>query len=406
MGGLLIGLNALHVRSQRGGVGHYAAGLVEGLLALPEFEERGHRLVLFATPDAAPLYERDHPRFELVPWGRPGEGLLGRRLREWTRLQGEIARRGVNVWHGVSNFLPMAKPAGTAYVLTLHDVSYWLFPQRVGLAKRLYWKAWTRRSLALADEFITASRHSRSTICQTLGLSPSQFAIIPHAAAERFRPDPTLASAVDALWSGDAPVPDSPAVPDSAPAWERLAPGSYLLSICTLEPGKNLPGLVRAFARLKRQRGDDARVRGLKLALAGGAGWKNAELFREIEAAGLREEVALLGYVPDEALPRLLAGSAAFAFFSLNEGFGLPPLEAMQSGVPVACSDASSLPEVVGDAAILADPHSVASMSAALERVLFDAAERSRLREAGPLRAARFSWERTARETLAVYERA
>jgi glycosyltransferase involved in cell wall biosynthesis len=403
-----LGINALHVRPHRGGVGHYVAGLVEGILRQPEFQPGGDsKLFLFATPETAPLYARDHSNFDVVAWGPPGESVGRRRLREWTSLHRAIAAREIDVWLGASNFLPLFRPADCALVLTLHDVSYWLYPDRVGLAKRLYWKAWTRRSLSLADAFVTASEHARATICATLGLAPERFVIIHHAAAERFSPDAEAHRAVDGVWRvGGAPWLD-PLLEAGAKPWDRLAPGSYVLSICTLEPGKNLPGLVRAFAALKRgQAARDPRIEKLKLALAGGAGWKNEELFAAIDEEGIRDDVAMLGYVPDHDLPRVLNGAAAFAFFSLNEGFGLPPLEAMSCGVPVACSSASSLPEVVGDAAAMADPNDVASMRGALERALLDPKERARLRAAGVARAAEFSWEKAARETLDVCRRA
>ena len=168
---------------------------------------------------------------------------------------------------------------------------------------------------------------------------------------------------------------------DAAPA-RRDRP--YLLSAATLEPRKNLPRLIEAFAQLPDTH---------DLVLVGARGWRNAEL----DAAIARHRVEVTGYVSDEELRSLYAGAAAVAYPSLEEGFGFPILEAMTAGAPVLTSDRSSMPEVAGDAAVYCDPTSVESIRDGLLRVL---ADRERLVAAGRARAREFSWERTARQTL------
>ena len=171
-----------------------------------------------------------------------------------------------------------------------------------------------------------------------------------------------------------------------------------MLSLGTVEPRKNLATLVAAFGRLP-----DALRQTHLLVVAGAEGWLRVDPESLAAAAGVGDRLRCLGAVDEADLPLLYAGAAAFAYPSLYEGFGLPPLEAMACGAPVVTSNTSSLPEVVGEAAVLVDPTSVDSVRDGLAAVLADGERRRALRAAGLARAAEFSWERTARETLAVY---
>jgi alpha-1,3-rhamnosyl/mannosyltransferase len=170
----------------------------------------------------------------------------------------------------------------------------------------------------------------------------------------------------------------------------------------TIEPRKNLPTLLEAYRKLL----DAGRVSPAPaLAVVGREGWLFERVHASIDELRLRERVRLLGGVSDAALVRLYQGARAFAMPSLYEGFGLPVLEAMQSGVPVVSSNAGSLAEVAGDAAILVESLDVEGWAAGMERVLLDEGESARLVEAGLRQVRRFSWERAARETWALYER-
>jgi glycosyltransferase involved in cell wall biosynthesis len=175
----------------------------------------------------------------------------------------------------------------------------------------------------------------------------------------------------------------------------------YVLSLCTLEPRKNLARLVNAFAAIS----SEARYRDVRLVLVGAVGWKSEPLFERIQAHGLpRERLVQTGYVPDEDLSALYSGAAVFVYPSLYEGFGLPALEAMQCGTPVITSRTSALPEVVGDAALTIDPLDEDALSQAMQDVLDDPGLADRLRRAGLERARSFTWRRTVDETLRAYE--
>ncbi len=197
-----------------------------------------------------------------------------------------------------------------------------------------------------------------------------------------------------------APLGVSPALDPGAGALpDGLRPDGFVLAVGTLEPRKNLPRLVAAYARL------DAEVqRAHPLAVAGPTGWQTGETLAALQ--GLGDRCRVLGFVSDEQLAALYGACAAFAYPSLGEGFGLPVLEAMAAGAPTLTSDRSSLPEVAGEAADYCDPTDVGSIARALDALLRDPARRAELRRLGPARAATFSWEDFAARTLRALEAA
>jgi glycosyltransferase involved in cell wall biosynthesis len=174
----------------------------------------------------------------------------------------------------------------------------------------------------------------------------------------------------------------------------------YILYVGSIEPRKNLPRLLVAYAHLRR-RGSTR----WRLVVAGPRKWKSGPVYDAVARLELAEHVHFAGFVPEADLPALYNGADLFAFPSLYEGFGLPVLEAMACGTPVVTANTSSLPEVAGAAALLVDPSDVEEIAGALRRVLEDPALARDLRERGLARAAQFSWERTARATVAVYEK-
>ena len=183
----------------------------------------------------------------------------------------------------------------------------------------------------------------------------------------------------------------------SAEEAAELPPPGFVLAVGTLEPRKNLPRLVQAFASLAAEFQDAH-----PLVVVGALGWETGETLEALRSLGPRAR--MLGFVSDAALSELYGRCAAFCYPSLGEGFGLPVLEAMSAGAPTVTSNLSSLPEVGGDAAVYVDPYDTSSIAAGLERVLSDEALRAELREKGPRRAAEFSWERFAAQTLELLQ--
>jgi len=283
---------------------------------------------------------------------------------------------GAELFHATEHLL-MPLP-GLPTVLTVHDLIYKLFPQH---HKRLnYWylnlamPIYCRR----ASKVITISEASKRDIVTHYGLEPGKIEVVYEAAAPHFRPPP----------------------PQQIEAVRRRLglPEQYLLHLGTIEPRKNLSRLVDALTIVRRTHPD------MKLLLAGARGWLYHDFFHKIEAEGLSDVVLSPGWVEDEELPAMIAAARLAVQPSLYEGFGLPLLEHMACGQVVASSNRSSLPEVGGDAAAYFDPENVEEMAAVILRLLADDDEREDRRQLGLEQAARFSWERAARETIAIYD--
>ena len=269
--------------------------------------------------------------------------------------------------------------AGRALV-TVHDLTFLRVPDAADPRLRAFLTRAVPRAVARADHILADSAHTRLDLTDLLHVPPDKVSVVYPGVAPRFRrvDDPTALAAARARYGLDGP---------------------FILGLGTLEPRKNLARLIEAFARLPAQ--------GLPhtLALAGGRGWLYNPIFEQVERLGVKDRTRFLGYVADDDLPALYSLADAFAFPSLYEGFGLPPLEALACGTPTVVSDASSLPEVVGEAALQVAPTDVAGLAEALVRLVTDEALRARLRAAGPVQAARFSWATAAQALKAVLDR-
>jgi glycosyltransferase involved in cell wall biosynthesis len=269
--------------------------------------------------------------------------------------------------------VPPAAP-GQRLVVTVHDLAFLVHPELYQRAWRWQYRAGLTRAVRSADALIAVSRHTAEDLARYTRVDRHKVHVVP------------LAASLPASGS------------DVAETLARLkVPEPYVLYVGTLEPRKNLVRLVRAYRRVA---GLGARH---SLVLTGPVGWHAQGLMREL-AADAPGRVVLTGSVSPEDLDAMYRGADLFVYPSLYEGFGLPVVEAMARGVPCIVSASSSLPEVAGEAALPVDPRSVAGLAEALERVLADEDLAARLRRAGLARAARFSWDRTARQTLEVYK--
>ena len=285
---------------------------------------------------------------------------------------------GQTLYHEPS-YLPL--PYNGPHVVTVCDLSCFDHPQthpkeRVELMQRNMPAA-----IAKADHIIVISEATGAALQRWFNVDKSRITNTYLAADPRFQPQPadTLAVALASL---------------------GLTTEAYVLCVGTLEPRKNLTTLFLAYGELPaalRQR--------YPLVVAGMSGWNTEALLKSAENLIRRGELRLLGYVADAVIPSLYAGAAAFCYPSRYEGFGLPALEAMASGVPVITSNQTSLPEVVGDAGLMFDPDDVDSLREQLQRLLEDQAFAEMLGQRGLARSRMFSWERCAKETFAVYKK-
>jgi glycosyltransferase involved in cell wall biosynthesis len=367
-----IAIDATSVPPRPAGAAVYAIELTRAMTCCTA--QDGYALFARGSWGHALVEGRKNWRIESV-----GAGSRPARLAwEQLRLPGALADLGIDVLHSTHHTLPL-QPMHTKRVVTIHDLTFFRIPTRYPPIRRYYFQLITRFSARAADAIIAPSNAVRDDVVRALGVAPDRVTTVYEAAAERFQPMPAeTAKAVAARYG--------------------LAPG-YLLSVGSLEPGKNRPRIIRALAEL-RDRGTDA-----TLAIVGQPAWKYEHEQSLVADLGMRERVRYLGYVSDDDVVALYSGAAAVVVPSLYEGFGLPVIEAMACGAPVITSNISATAEVAGGAAILVDPRSTASIRDAIDRMLGDPDLRAKLREAGLARAAEFSWQRAAQETHSIYRR-
>jgi glycosyltransferase involved in cell wall biosynthesis len=237
----------------------------------------------------------------------------------------------------------------------------------------------TRRTARKADHVITCSEYTRADIIDTYKLAPEKVTAIHLAAASRFAPA-----------AGD----------DIARIRDRYGlPSEFILAVGSIQPRKNLQRLIDAYRLLNQ------RIKAPPLVLVGKKAWLYKDSIAAVERSGCGEKIRLTGFVPDEDLPAIYSAATVFVYPSFFEGFGLPPLEAMQCGTPVITGNRTSLPEIVGSAGVLVDPYDSQALADAIERLLSDRELRTKLTQRGLERSKMFSWEQTARDTLKVFER-
>jgi glycosyltransferase involved in cell wall biosynthesis len=363
------------------GISYYTANLVSHLIGLkPEFQWR-----FFAVPErVATEVNIKNPAgdFKTIidPWFLPPRItslLLQAPLSGLLTVEKFVGASDLFHW---TNFLTCSQKRGKK-VLTVHDVSFFLFPEYHPLKRRLTFKALFPRSLEQADQIITDSDSTKRDLVEHFHVPVDKITTVHLGVDQSF-----------------APVREADALVVMTKHGVRF--GAYLLYIGTVEPRKNLPRLIQAYNLFRANASLS-----LPLVLVGASGWLNQDLFREIDKSPWKGDIKLLGYVEKADLPALYSGATAFVYPSIYEGFGLPPLEAMACGAPVITTNNSSLPEVVGDAALIVDAHDVDAIANAMVQIASDPSVRENLRQRGLVRAKFFTWRRTAEQTLAVYEK-
>jgi glycosyltransferase involved in cell wall biosynthesis len=371
-----IGIDGKVLSSRAGGIGTSALNLVRSCVCEAATHYPQLEFVIFTGPQTC-LDAVQGTNWWVDERFRHIESSL---LRLLFYLPRGLKAQHIDVFHGFDHLgVPLFAKIGR-YVATIHDMIPLLRPQWVTRKHRLVVMAGYQRLRQQADLVITPSEATKADVVHHLQINPDRIAVIPWGCEERFRPtgNPEHFAGVQ----------------------QRLGlPARYLLFVGTLEPRKNLTTLMHAYAMLRAERrGED-----LKLVVAGRMGWLYDDIFNTVEALALAEEVLFTGFVDDEDLPDLYRGASMFVFPSLYEGFGLPILEAMASGVPVITSDTASMAEVAGDAAIRVDPHDPRAIAEAIAQVLADDKLREALTQKGIARARRFTWGAVAQKTLALY---
>ena len=370
-----VGLDGYPLSEPRTGVGHYTLELARALALISPSNQ--FELVSPAPfdPDAQDEITRAGLS-DLYTTSLKPSSVRGHWWSMGLPLYAGKAR--FDVFHGTNFDLPLWKRRRS--VVTIHDLSALLHKDKH--RSKMVRRARMRLPLVvrIADTIITPTESIKREVCDHLGVKAARVVAIPLAARDCFQP---------LAWA------------ETIQTRERLGiEEDFLLFVGTLEPRKNLLTLLKALVRIV----GDTPLRP-QLVIAGGQGWMMDESFAFIQEAALGDRLCLTGYLRDEELRALYSSCKAFIYPSVYEGFGLPPLEAMACGAPVIASRIPALQETLGSAAHLFEPTDVEGLAKSIVDLLEDKSRRQRLQLAGRQRAAEFSWERTARQTLAVYER-
>jgi glycosyltransferase involved in cell wall biosynthesis len=375
MSRLRIGIDYTSAFHQTAGIGRRTREMVRALADL----KAGHNYRLFV---------QEARRDDLPP--SPGDGFTWHptRISElsiarmWQRVRLPLPlvtwwTGPLDLYHSPDFVLPPLPP-GLPGLLTVHDLSFVRTPEVTMPGMHRYLGQGVPRSVARARHVIAVSECTKNDLIELYGTPSDKASVIYGGVQAEFQPveDKEQKDAVRRRYG--------------------LGKEPFILTVGTLQPRKNHLRLVQAFARLKTDH---------RLVIAGGAGWEYEAVPAEVVRLGLEQRVLFPGFVSDADLPALYSAADLFAYPSLYEGFGLPLLEAMACGTPVVAADASSLPEVVGEAGTLADPLNVDALAGAMQRMLDDEALRKSKIQEGRARAATFTWERAGGQLLALYER-
>jgi glycosyltransferase involved in cell wall biosynthesis len=354
------------------GVGTYIRNLVRTLAV----RDRANRYILLGD-EAKVAQETALPdNFEVVRWCDANETW-------WShmRLHRLLQAFGVNLLH--IPHLAVAPMVPCRYLMTVHDVGEFLYGPRQGFRQTLRFRM-TQRSLAKASRLMAVSHATKQDIENLFTISPDKITVVENAIDERFvRPGRREEGRL---------------------MLERYqVKDPFLLYVGSARPQKNIPRLIEAFAVIRGELREHAQFHKLKLLIIGDELSENPLLRQTVVRTRMQEHVRFMGYLPAESLRVFYQAAEVFVFPSLYEGFGLPPLEAMAQGTPVVTSNVSSLPEVVGDAAVLVHPENVFDIAKGVQQVLLDPELRQELRERGKRQLARFSWERSILQVMDIY---
>ncbi len=361
---------------RQAGISRLIHATIQGLQALDQQNEYTVFVGDRRVPDGYIANRRWRISASLLPTSNRAMRILWEQaVLPWSAL-----RARADLLHALAFVGPLACPLPT--VVTVYDLSFLLFPEAFNRINRAYLSTMTPHSVRAARRVIAISESTKRDLVR-----------LAHVPAER----------VDVVYPGLEPdirrVDDATALADFRR--RNGLPEHFVLFVGTLEPRKNVAALVQAYAILRR-RGVSSHA----LVLAGSKGWRYQSIMAAIEQSGVAGDIIMPGYVGRSDLPMLYSAASAFVYPSIYEGFGLPVLEAMACGAPVITSNVSSLPEVAGEAALLVDPNDSDGLATALERVIRSRDLQAELRALGAKQAATFTWERMARATRDVYEKA
>ncbi|RJQ33529.1 MAG: glycosyltransferase family 1 protein [Actinobacteria bacterium] len=363
-----ITIDASGALGNRTGVGNYIYNLVNNLCDIGQ--ENQYQLYFnYVRPKENPFigFNQVKNRFPVK---------FSRYLNKFFPI--EICTGKVDIFHGPNYFVPQKTKAKR--VVTIHDLGFILYPDAMLGNDASYYLKKVPKLIEESDHVITISKSTKKDLIEQLGVAKEKISVTHMAAGEDFKP-----------------IDDKRRLKTTLNKYQL--PDKYLLAVATLEPRKNISTLVKALSVLKK-----SKKLTQKLVVVGGSGWKSDSLSKEIKEYGLEDEIIFPGFIGQEDLPFIYNACSLFLFPSIYEGFGIPLLEALSCGKPCISSNTSSMPEVAGDAAILIDPLDANSWADNIVDLLENPAKEEDLSKKALIQTQKFSWQKTAKQTLLVYK--
>lgn len=367
-----IGIDTTALPPNPVGAGNYIIQLIRSLVAL----ETEHHFVIFVQQSGRSLIGELPPQraqWVVVPDLSPAMRLIW----EQVRLPILVKRAEVDLLHSLHYTRPAILPCKS--VVTFHDMTFFLFPELHTRVKRLFFPQAIRYSARHSDALVAVSESTRNDAIRILRIPPERIFTTPLGISEDFHP-----------------IEDAALLEQGRQNYHL--PEDFILYVGLIEPRKNVPLLLKAYARVSSQGNPPT------LVLVGRLGWKYEQVFQLIDQLKLKDSVQFPGYISSQNLPIVYNLAQLFVYPSTYEGFGFPPLEAMACGTPVITTAISAMLDNVGNAGLLIPPQDEIALSQAIQTLLSNGSLRDHLSKAGRMRAAEFTWKRTALETLKVYQ--
>lgn len=372
---MLIGWNTSLLQKNLSGVGNY----IEKILIEFGKTKLKDNLILFGAKNDYDYSKINLEDRTLLSNRIISKNKISRIIWEQSILPMKSSEKNIEILHCPAHVSPLV--SSKKIILTIHDLAFKLLPKTFKLPNRIYLNNIVPVSIKKADKIIAVSKNTKKDIIEQYNIPSDKITVIYNGI------------------NNDYKVIDKSDIINKIKKKYNLS-NEFILYLGTLEPRKNITNLIKAYSLYKSKLNNE-----IKLVIAGGKGWLYEDVFSLVEEKQLEEDVVFTGYVDEEDIVPLYNAATLFVYPSLYEGFGLPPLEAMACGTPVITSNVSSLPEVVGDAAITVDPHNINKLSQAINRILDNENLQNEMIQKGIERSKKFTWEKTARETIKIYEK-
>lgn len=360
-----IGIDGSALVKEIAGIGQWIVRVIENIMKI----DKENEYYLFSYDQMQLPYELAD-NWQIVSYG----GKDNKQINFLITLPRILKEYGIEVFVGTRHYLPPFNKKRITYVAVVHDLIPLYMPELFTKKHKLRFRFFTELCRRQADAVIAVSEATRHDVLKYMKLPQEKVRVIYEGANPRFNTERDEAGI-------------------RATMEKYHIDSDYVLCLSTVEPRKNMLRTIQAFEKCVLER-----KLPYKLVIVGGSGWCNGDIYEYVQTHDLKEHVIFTGYVSDEEVKHIYANATLFVYASLCEGFGLPVLEAMQSGIPVITSDLSSMPEVAGDACVLVDPYRTEQIEDAIARVLADEEKRKEMREKGLLQAQKFSWEKCGRE--------